>query len=511
VSAFFILRRLQIKTQVETDLLIIGGGINGTGIARDAAGRGLSVVLVEQGDLAAGTSSASSKLVHGGLRYLEQLQFSLVAEALGEREVLLRTAPHLVRPLRFVMPHVPEVRPAWMIRSGLLLYDWLARRDTLPRSNEVNLLEVPYASALQPRYTRGYAYSDCCVDDARLVIANARAAADLGARILPRTMCFAARRDASRWRVRLKSAAGESEVSARALVNAAGPWAERVLIEALQQPAKRLLRLVQGSHIVVPSLYRGEHAYIVQNDDRRVIFVCPYEGDYTLIGTTEIDIEGGEIGCQVSPAEVDYLCRAANGYFARQVRPSDVVWSYCGVRALVDDGGANASRVSREYLLRLDGNVAEAPLLSVLGGKITTYRRLAERALEKLAPWFQGMAKPWTAGVALAGGELPTGPERYVEDLTTRYPKLPRALLRALTRRHGSRVPAVLTTSRSVVELGEHYGADLYAREVDYFIEQEWAREAEDVLWRRTKMGLWLSPEQQGKLRAYMARRSMPL
>jgi glycerol-3-phosphate dehydrogenase len=496
---------------VETDLLIIGGGINGAGIARDAAGRGLSVVLVEQGDLAAGTSSASSKLVHGGLRYLEQLQFSLVAEALAEREVLLRTAPHLVRPLRFVMPHAPEVRPAWMIRSGLLLYDWLARHGTLPRSTAVNLSEPLYSSALQPRYTRGYAYSDCWVDDARLVIANTRAAADLGARILPRTLCFTARRDGNRWRARLKSAAGESEVSARGLVNAAGPWAERVLIEALRQPTKSLLRLVQGSHIVVPRLYQGEHAFIIQNDDRRVIFVYSYEGDYTLIGTTEADIKGGEIRCQVTPAEVDYLCRAANRYFALQVRPSDVLWSYCGIRALVDDGGANPSRLSREYLLRLDGILTEAPLLSVLGGKITTYRRLAERALDKLAPWFRGMAKPWTAGVPLAGGELRAGVERYVDDLQTRYAMLPRPLLRALTQRHGSRVPAVLTTARSVVDLGEHYGADLYAREVDYLIEQEWARETEDVLWRRTKMGLRLSPEQQGKLRAYMARRSLGL
>jgi glycerol-3-phosphate dehydrogenase len=496
---------------VETDLLIIGGGINGAGIARDAAGRGLSVVLVEQGDLAAGTSSASSKLVHGGLRYLEQLQFSLVAEALAEREVLLRTAPHLVRPLRFVMPHAPEVRPAWVIRSGLLLYDWLARHDTLPRSTAVNLSEPLYSSALQPRYTRGYAYSDCWVDDARLVVANARAAADLGARILPRTLCFAPRRDGNRWRARLKSAAGESEVSARALVNAAGPWAERVLIEALRQPTKSLLRLVQGSHIVVPSVYQGEHAFIIQNDDRRVIFVYPYEGDYTLIGTTEADIKAGEIRCEVTPAEVDYLCRAANRYFACQIRPSDVVWSYCGIRALVDDGGANPSRLSREYLLRLDGNLTAAPLLSVLGGKITTYRRLAERALDKLAPWFRGMAKPWTAGVPLAGGELPAGVDRYVDDLQTRYATVPRPLLHALTQRHGSRVPAVLTTARSVVDLGEHYGADLYAREVDYLIEQEWARETEDVLWRRTKMGLRLSPEQQGKLRAYMARRSLAL
>jgi glycerol-3-phosphate dehydrogenase len=258
-------------------------------------------------------------------------------------------------------------------------------------------------------------------------------------------------------------------------------------------------------------MYQGEHAFIIQNDDRRVIFVYPYEGDYTLIGTTEADIKGGEIRCEVTPAEVDYLCRAANRYFARQVRPSDVIWSYCGIRALVDDGGANPSRLSREYLLRLDGNLTEAPLLSVLGGKITTYRRLAERAVDKLAPWFRGMAKPWTAGVPLAGGELPAGVDRYVDDLQTRYATLPRPLLHALTQRHGSRVPAVLTTARSVVDLGEHYGADLYAREVDYLIEQEWARETEDVLWRRTKMGLRLSPEQQGKLRAYMARRSLAL
>jgi glycerol-3-phosphate dehydrogenase len=499
------------ETQVQTDLLIIGGGINGAGIARDAAGRGLRVVLVEQGDLAAGTSSASSKLVHGGLRYLEQLRFRLVAEALGEREVLLRTAPHLVRAMRFVMPHVPELRPAWMLRSGLLLYDWLARRDALPSSTEVNLSEPAYASALQARYTRGYAYSDCWVDDARLVIANVRAAADLGARILPRTTCIAARRDGKRWRARLKSAAGESEVSARGLVNAAGPWADRVLFETLRQPVKRLLKLVQGSHIVVPRMYDGDHAFIIQNDDRRVIFVYSYEADYTLIGTTEAEIKGADIVCQVTPAEVEYLCQAANRYFARQVRPSNVVWSYCGIRALVDNGARNPSRVSREYLLRLDGNLTEAPMLSVLGGKITTYRRLAERAVQKLAPWFPETHKPWTAGVPLPGGELRMAVDGYVDDLMTHYPTLPRPLLRNLTQRHGSRVPAVLAAVRNAVDLGEHYGADLYAREVDYFMEQEWAREAEDVLWRRTKTGLRLSPEQQGKLRAYMARRQLAL
>ena len=465
---------------------------------------------MEQIDLASATSSASSKLVHGGLRYLEQLEFRLVAEALAEREVLLRVAPHLVQPRRFIMPHAPGLRSAWRIRAGLLLYDWLARGQTLPRSTRADLTRQPYCSGLQPQYSRGDAYSDCWVDDARLVIANARAAADLGARIMTRTTCVSARREGEAWRAQLRCADGEAEIRARVLVNAAGPWAERFRLLASGRAAPVSLRLVQGSHIVVRRLYDGDHAFILQNDDGRVIFVYGYERSYTLIGTTEVELNGEPARCHPSVPEIDYLCDAANRYLRKQITASDVVWSYCGVRALVDDGARQASQVTREYVLHLDVDT-EPPLLSVLGGKITTYRRLAERALEKLAPWFPGLREPWTATAPLPGGDIATGIGLYAQELAARWPQLPHDLLRALVRRHGTRTPAVLDTAADLRDLGEHFGEQLYAREIDYFIQQEWATEADDVLWRRTKTGLHLSQDQQAKVRAYLARRKMAL
>ncbi|MGZ5736224.1 MAG: glycerol-3-phosphate dehydrogenase [Burkholderiales bacterium] len=493
---------------METDLLIVGGGINGTGIARDAAGRGLRVVLVEQGDLGSGTSSASSKLIHGGLRYLEQLQFRLVAEALREREVMLRIAPHLVRPMRFVMPRAPHLRPDWMIRCGLFLYDRLAGRRTLPASGPLRLDAMPSRFGLKPQHTRAYAYSDCWVDDARLVIANARAAADLGARIMPRTACIKAQRKGHYWCARLRHAGGETDVNARAIINAAGAWADRFRSQSLGLKPEKLLKLVQGSHIVVPRLYAGDHAFIIQNDDRRVIFVYPYEDEYTLIGTTEVALEDEPIACRTSPAEIEYLCRAANGYLQRQVTASDVIWSYCGIRALVDDGAADPSRTSRDYLLRVDGEPGEGPLLSVLGGKITTYRKLAERSLDKMTPWFPQIGKPWTAGATLPGGDMMGGIEGYTQKLTQSHSMLPLELVRALVHRHGSLTPAVLGAAKCLDDLGEHFGGHLYASEVDYFMDAEWALDAEDVLWRRTKTGLHLSRDQQAKLRAYTARRA---
>ena len=490
----------------EVDLLIVGGGINGAGIARDAAGRGLNVMLAEQGDLGCATSSASSKLIHGGLRYLEQLEFRLVAESLAEREVLLRTAPHLVRPMRFVMPRAAGLRPGWMIRTGLLFYDWLARRQILERSAAVDLTIPPYRSALKPEYVDGYAYSDCRVDDARLVIANAMAAAEAGATILPRTACVAASREGAHWRAQLADAAGEREVKARALVNATGPWVSRFLAEALAEPVPTRVKLVQGSHIVVPRLYAGDYAYILQNDDGRVVFVYAYEADYTLIGTTDVALEGGPRPCTPTSAEIDYLCRAANRYFARQIEPADVKWSYCGVRALVDDGAADPSKITRDYLLRVDGGPEGPPVLSVFGGKITTYRRLAERALEHLVPWFPGMRPPWTADARLPGGDMQAGDAaRCAAEIARQRPDLPQTLICALVHRHGSKTPDMLGATRKVEDLGVHFGAGLYAREVDYFKDREWAREAEDVLWRRTKMGLHLDLEQQSRLARYMA------
>ncbi|HYC44558.1 MAG TPA: glycerol-3-phosphate dehydrogenase [Burkholderiales bacterium] len=489
---------------MEADILIVGGGINGVGIARDAAGRGLAVVLVEQADLGSATSSASSKLVHGGLRYLEQLELRLVAESLHEREVLLRAAPHIVRPMRFVMPSDRALRPAWVIRSGLYLYDWLARRDTLEASSSVDLARPPYRDSLQPRYRRGYAYSDCWVDDARLVIANARAAADLGAQVLTGTRCVEAKRHGPRWRARLSGHAGDIEVRARALVNATGPWVERFITGAIGEPTAARVKLVQGSHIVVPRLYEGDHAFILQNDDRRVVFVYGYEGD-TLIGTTDV-ARGDEPGaCAVSAAEVEYLCRAANRYFARQSRPADVKWSYCGVRALVDDGSSNPSKVTRDYLLQIDGGAQRPPLLSVFGGKITTYRKLAERALEKLRPALAHMQAPWTAAAVLPGGDVPSrDPESYARSLCQRYRALPERLVRALVQRHGTRAPDILDAAYDTSDLGEHFGADLYAREVDYFITHEWARDVEDILWRRTKAGLHITANGQARLAHYL-------
>ena len=489
------------------DLLVVGGGINGAGIARDAAGRGLSVLLAEQDDLGGATSSASSKLIHGGLRYLETYQFRLVSEALAERELLLRTAPHIVHSMQFVMPHVPTLRPAWMIRAGLFLYDHLARRQTLPRSHAVRLHQNCFAEALKGEATRGFVYSDCWVDDARLVVCTARAAADAGAVIWTRTRCVKAERRGSVWRVLLEGAGGRRlEVDARALVNVTGPWARQFVTEQLGMSPRYELKLVQGSHIVVPRLYDGDHAYILQNEDKRVIFVYGYEDRYTLVGTTEISVSSPD-RCTATAAEITYLVRAVNRDFKRQITESDVVWCYCGIRPLFDDGATNASAISRDYVVRVDGNRSQPPVLSVFGGKITTYRRLAEHALDKLAPWFPEMRGTWTAHSPLPGGDFDGTPDAYSEELIVRYPGLSPRLLRRLVKRHGTRVTRVLRDSATERELGEHFGSDLYAREVDYFIREEWARCADDVLWRRTKAGLHLNVSQQQALNRYIAER----
>lgn len=492
------------------DLLVVGGGINGVGIARDAAGRGLKVLLVEQGDLGSSTSSASSKLIHGGLRYLEQYEFRLVHEALAEREVLLKAAPHLVRPMRFVMPHVPQLRPAWMIRAGLFLYDYLARRHTLPGSESVDLRATPFGAGLKREFVKGFVYSDCWVDDARLVVATARAAADLGAVMLPRTACIAARRDGRAWRATLRRTDGaQSVVTARSLANVTGPWVKKFLADTLQQQTTFGLKLVKGSHIVVPRLYEGDHACILQNDDRRVVFAYSYEQRYTLIGTTDVELSGGPAPCAASAEEVSYLCRAANRYFVREITPADVVWSYCGIRPLFDDGSVDPSAVTRDYVLRVDAVGDEAPVLSVFGGKITTYRSLAEHALAKLAPWLPGMGTAWTAGTPLPGGDLRGVSFDEFADfhLQRDFPWLPVPQRRALARRHGSLAYQVLGNAASIADLGEHFGADLYAREIDYLVEREWAHDAEDVLWRRTKCGLHLAPEQREAVARYVGQR----
>jgi glycerol-3-phosphate dehydrogenase len=486
-----------VRRGVIYDLLVIGGGINGAGIARDAAGRGLTTLLAERGDLAGATSSASSKLIHGGLRYLEQLEVRLVAEALAEREILLRVAGHLAWPVRFIMPHVPELRPRWMIRTGLFLYDHLARRSVLPGSQAVRLDSPPYSSGLQPRLKRGFVYSDCRVDDSRLVVANAADARRRGARILVRTACVSGRREGGLWRATLSS--GE-EVSARAIVNAAGPWVKEVLNERLGQPSRDAVRLVKGSHIVVPRLYEGDHAFILQNDDRRVVFIIPFEEDFTLVGTTDVPVENAE-SPRVSDEEVRYLCAAASRYLARPVEAGAVRWRYAGVRPLYDDGTKNPSAITRDYALRLDAPAGAAPVLSVFGGKITTYRRLAEEVLKKLAAHFPAMRAPWTADVELPGSEFAKRATARHE-VFERYRALPEAVVRGAFRRHGVEAPSVLGDGR----VGEHYGAGLTERELRYFLEHEWAQSVDDVLWRRSKCGLHMNEAQRRRVAEVIGR-----
>jgi glycerol-3-phosphate dehydrogenase len=476
------------------DLLVIGGGVNGAGIARDAAGRGLSVLLVEKDDLGSATSSSSSKLIHGGLRYLELYEFRLVAEALAEREVLLKVAAHLVWPARFVMPHVPELRPRWMIRAGLFLYDHLARRASLPGSKAVRLDAAPYGAGLQPSLKHGFVYSDCRVDDARLVIANAMDARERGVRVLTRTECVSAMRDGGVWSARLSN--GE-QLRAKAVVNAAGPWVKSVLNERLAQPSADAVRLVKGSHIVLPKLYEGEHAFILQNDDRRVVFMIPYGDIHTLVGTTDIPVPDENTQPQASAEEVAYLCRAVNRYLARAARPEDVVWSYSGVRPLYDDGSDDPSAVTRDYTLRVDDEKGRAPVLSVFGGKITTYRMLAEHALDKLAPYFPGIKPAWTQHTPLSGSDF--GGVARVEARDAffgSHPQLAEAILRPIFRRHGTHSQAVVGDGN----LGEDFGAGLTERELRYFVEHEWAQTADDVLWRRTKAGLLMTPAQRARV-----------
>jgi glycerol-3-phosphate dehydrogenase len=480
------------------DLLVIGGGINGAGIARDAAGRGLSVALVEKLDLAVATSSASSKLIHGGLRYLEQYEFRLVAESLAEREIMLRIAGHLTWPTRFVMPHVPELRPRWMIRIGLFLYDHLTRRSMLPGSHAVRLDRPPYASSLRPELKHGFEYSDCRVDDSRLVVVNALDAARRGARILVGVECRRARREQGAWRAELSN--GET-LHARALVNAAGPWVKRVLNEDLGETTRDSVRLVKGSHIVLPRLYEGAHAFILQNDDRRVVFMIPYEDRFTLVGTTDVDFDGDPAEVAASDAEVDYLCRAAGRYLARPPQPTEVLWRYAGVRPLYDDGSQDPSAITRDYTLRVDDQHGKAPVLSVFGGKITTYRRLAEHALEKLAAYFPAMKAAWTARAALPGSDYGNR-EAAKREVWERYPQVARNVLQGVFRRHGTLATQVLGDGN----LGEYYGAGLTECELAYLKQREWASSAEDVLWRRTKCGLRMSEAQRNRVRQVLGR-----
>ncbi|HYQ39474.1 MAG TPA: glycerol-3-phosphate dehydrogenase [Pseudomonas sp.] len=487
------------------DLAVIGGGINGCGIAADAAGRGLSVFLCEQHDLAAHTSSASSKLIHGGLRYLEHHEFRLVREALGEREVLLGMAPHLVRPLRFVLPHRPHLRPTWMIRAGLFLYDHLGARHSLPGSRHVTFGP---GCPLKHEIEEGFEYSDCWVDDARLVVANAISAREHGAHIHPRTRCIGARCSKGLWHLQLEREDGSRlSLRARALVNAAGPWVEQLLHDVLHRSSAQHVRLIQGSHIVVPRLHDGEQAYILQNEDGRIVFVLPYQKRFSLIGTTDREYHGDPAAVRISDEEIDYLLTVVNTHFRQQIGRRDIVGHFSGVRPLYDDASGNPSAVTRDYHLVLSGEHDGAPLLSVFGGKLTTYRKLAESALEQLAPYFPQMRPAWTASSKLPGAEELDSVSKLAEDLCDAHGWLSPDLARRWAGSYGTRAWQLVEDVHCLMDLGENFGAGLYAREVDYLCEEEWARNAEDILWRRSKLGLLLGPMQQQKLVRYLQAR----
>jgi glycerol-3-phosphate dehydrogenase len=492
------------QPQGPVDLLIVGGGVNGAGIARDAVGRGLSVVLCEQDDLASWTSSASSKLIHGGLRYLEYYEFRLVREALAERDVLLASAPHIIHPLRFVLPHHAGLRPGWMLRAGLFLYDHLGGRQGLPGTRRVNLRSDATGASLKAQYRRGFEYSDAAVDDSRLVALLAVDAAARGARILTRTRLVGARRDGGVWRGVLQTRDGGREtVTARALVNAAGPWVEAVQGLTGVPADGRSVKLVKGSHIVVPRMYAGEQAYTLQGGDGRVVFAIPYQDRFTLVGTTDIPCAGDPAQVEASAEEIEYLCRTLADYFENPPSPADVVWAYAGVRPLFDDGHDNASAVTRDYVLDLENEDGAPLLLTIYGGKITTFRRLAEHALEKLQGPLGFEGGPWTEDARLPGGDLPQGGfEQLRRETAADHPWLAEPTLTRLCHAYGSRIDKVLADARGWSDMGRDYGEGLTEREVRYLVEQEWAREPQDILWRRTKLGLHMSAAQRADIMA---------
>ncbi|MEO1044340.1 MAG: glycerol-3-phosphate dehydrogenase [Pseudomonadota bacterium] len=492
------------KTSPTYDLAIIGGGINGAAIARDAAGRGLKALLLENGDLAGGTSSASSKLVHGGLRYLEHLEFRLVREALLERETLLTTAPHIIWPLRIVLPHDKGLRPAWMLRLGLFLYDWLGTRKILPGAETVKLNRPPYAGILKQRLVKGFAFSDCWTDDARMVVLNALDAAERGADIKVRTRCTGLVRQGAHWMIDTEGEAGPQRYQARAVVNAAGIAVDDIWNSAFPGSDRQNLRLVKGSHIVTRKLYDGDHLYMFQNRDKRIVFAIPYERDFTLIGTTDAPYDPAAGPPEISAEETGYLCAIASEYFARPVTQQDIVWTYSGVRPLYDDKADNASTVTRDYVFDLDAPEGAAPLLSIFGGKITTCRKLAEHALEKLAEPLgledgSGPEEPgWTAFRPLPGGDIAGADfDAFFTGLEQSYSWMPRDMLWRMARCYGTRIDRIIGNCDREDQLGEQFGGGLSEAEVRYLIDQEWARAAEDILWRRTKCGLHMSEKQR--------------
>ncbi|MEO1193776.1 MAG: glycerol-3-phosphate dehydrogenase [Pseudomonadota bacterium] len=496
-----------MSAEPDYDLAIIGGGINGCGIARDAAGRGLKVFLCEQGDLAQATSSASTKLIHGGLRYLEHYEFRLVRESLKEREVLLRAAPHIVWPLRFILPHHRGLRPAWLLRLGLFVYDHLGGRKLLPPARRLNLRRDAAGAALKDDFRIAFEYSDCWVQDARLVVLNARDAVQRGGRVETRTRCLSAEREAEAWVLTLEDLVQKKtyQVRARGLVNAAGPWVEQVIRQRLRTNAADRVRLVRGSHIVVPRLFEHERAYIFQNADGRICFAIPYEEDFTLIGTTDQDHEGDPGAAACSDDEVTYLCAAVSEYLRQPVTEDQVVWTYAGVRPLHDDGTAEAQAITRDYVLKLDDRSGSLPLLNIFGGKITTFRKLGEAVLEKLAPYYPQMTPSWTVDAPLPGGDFPaTEAEALTQRLAEDYPFLSAAACRRMIRAYGTESWQILGEAGSLAGLGQDFGGGLYECEVRFLMEQEWARAAADVLWRRSKLGLRLTKAQAQALEDWM-------
>ena len=484
------------------DIAVIGGGVNGTGIARDASGRGWRVFLCEKRDLASGTSSASTKLIHGGLRYLEYFEFRLVREALREREVLWSIAPHIVWPLRFVLPFHRNLRPAWLLRLGLLIYDNIGGRKRLPPTRTVSLRTDPAGVALKPEFKRGFEYSDCWVEDSRLVVLNALDAAERGAEIATRTGCTSAVREGGAWTLTLhdEDTGASRTIRARTLVNAAGPWVGEVAGQVIRSNTRAPVRLVQGSHIVVPRLTAHNGSYIFQNADKRIFFVIPYETDYTLIGTTDLDYKGDPAEVHASPDEIAYLCRSASEYLATPVTTDMVVWTYSGVRPLHDEGVGTAQAVTRDYVLTLDTAGDGAALMSIFGGKITTFRKLAEAALKQLAPHLpppSGLRAGWTGVEKLPGGDFPmTGFDRAVTQLERAYPFLPHPLARRLLRAYGTRVLTLLGSASTMDDLGRDHGAGLTDAELRYLVRYEWVSRADDAVWRRSKLGIRLDAAQ---------------
>ena len=488
------------------DLFIIGGGVNGTAIARDAAGRGLKVFLAEQGDLAQGTSSASTKLIHGGLRYLETYEFRLVREALIEREVLLNAAPHIIWPLRFVLPHHAGLRPRWLIRLGLFLYDHLGGRKILPGTRSINFATDITGQPLKPEFSHGWEYSDCWVEDARLVVLNAIDAREKGAEIRTQTKVISAVRNPRGWDVTLEN--GET-ASARILVNAAGPWVSEILHKVVRQNEAAKVRLVKGSHVVVGRLYDHDHCYIFQNGDGRICFAIPYESKFTLIGTTDLDYEGEPGAVSITEDEIDYLLKSVSEYFNRPVRRSQVKWSYAGIRPLYDDGAAEAQKTTREYVLKLEGEAGEAPMLSVFGGKITTSRKLAEAAIEKLLPFLPGAKPAWTVAAFLPGGISYSKSASYLADMKSRFNFLKPQIIERLYRAYGTRMEQILKEARFASDLGKFIGP-LSEAELQYLTLNEWVTSADDVLWRRSKLGLHMKPDEIEALRGYFTAPSKP-